>query len=115
MLAQERSKTACLVALLLGASLLRGEIKVLKNFTLIDGSGRPPLAGAAMILHGLYDTLLKKELDAAALLVALASFGYLAYLIERNRKVGLRRQRRRPPWNMTPQRDERGERDQKLQ
>jgi imidazolonepropionase-like amidohydrolase len=50
MLAQERSKTACLVALLLGASLLRGEIKVLKNFTLIDGSGRPPLAGAAMIL-----------------------------------------------------------------
>lgn len=50
MLAQERSKAACLVALLLGASLLRGEIKVLKNFTLIDGSGRQPLAGAAMIL-----------------------------------------------------------------
>jgi imidazolonepropionase-like amidohydrolase len=36
--------------LMLGASLLRGEIGVLKNFTLIDGSGRPPLPGAAMIL-----------------------------------------------------------------
>ena len=50
MLVPERSKAACLVALLLGASLARGEIKVLKNFTLIDGSGRPPLAGAAMIV-----------------------------------------------------------------
>ena len=52
MLVKERSKAACLVALLLGASLLRGEIKVLRNFTLIDGSGRPPLASAAMILDG---------------------------------------------------------------
>ena len=50
MLAQKRSKAACLAALLLGASLLHGEIKVLKNFTLIDGSGRQPLAGAAMII-----------------------------------------------------------------
>ncbi len=50
MLAPKRSKAACLVALLLGASLLRGEIKVLRNFTLIDGTGRPPLTGAAMIL-----------------------------------------------------------------
>jgi imidazolonepropionase-like amidohydrolase len=48
--APERSKAGCLMALLLGASLLRGEIKVLKNFTLIDGSGRQPLAGAAMII-----------------------------------------------------------------
>jgi len=38
------------LALLLGASVLRGEIKVLKNFTLIDGSGGQPLAGAAMIV-----------------------------------------------------------------
>jgi imidazolonepropionase-like amidohydrolase len=50
MLAQKRSKAACLVALLFGASLVHSEIKVLKNFTLIDGSGRQPLAGAAMIL-----------------------------------------------------------------
>jgi imidazolonepropionase-like amidohydrolase len=50
MLAQKRSKAVCLAALLLGASLLRGEIKVLKNFTLIDGSGRQPLACAAMIV-----------------------------------------------------------------
>ena len=32
-----------------------------------------------MILHGLYDTLLKKEMPGMALLVALASFGYLAF------------------------------------
>jgi imidazolonepropionase-like amidohydrolase len=38
------------LALLLGASLLRAEITVLKNFTLIDGSGGQPLAGAAMIV-----------------------------------------------------------------
>ena len=50
MAARKRTKAACFVALLLGASALRGEIKVLRNFTLIDGSGRPPLAGAAMIL-----------------------------------------------------------------
>jgi imidazolonepropionase-like amidohydrolase len=48
--APKRSRSTCLLALLLGASLLRGEIKVLRNFTLIDGSGRPPLTGAAMIL-----------------------------------------------------------------
>ncbi len=46
----KRRKSTCLFALLLGASLLRGEIKVLRNFTLIDGSGRPPVTGAAMIL-----------------------------------------------------------------
>ena len=50
MAARKRSKAACFAALLLGASALRGEIKVLRNFTLIDGSGHPPLAGAAMIL-----------------------------------------------------------------
>lgn len=48
--AQKRSKAACLAALLFGASLVHGEVKVLRNFTLIDGSGRQPLAGAAMIL-----------------------------------------------------------------
>jgi imidazolonepropionase-like amidohydrolase len=44
-----RFRSACL-ALLLGASLLHGETKVLKNFTLIDGTGRPPQAGAAMVI-----------------------------------------------------------------
>ncbi len=39
-----------MVVLLLGASLLRAEIKVLRNFTLIDGSGRHPVPGAAMIV-----------------------------------------------------------------
>jgi protease PrsW len=34
-----------------------------------------------MVLHGLYDTLLKKDLDFLALLAAAASFGYLAWQI----------------------------------
>ena len=38
-----------------------------------------------MVLHGLYDTLLKKELDFLALVVAAASFGYLAWQISRLR------------------------------
>lgn len=33
-----------------------------------------------VILHGLYDTFLKMELEIAALVVALCSFGFLAYL-----------------------------------
>jgi RsiW-degrading membrane proteinase PrsW (M82 family) len=37
--------------------------------------------GVAMLLHGLYDTLLKREMTALALLVALASFGFLVWLI----------------------------------
>jgi imidazolonepropionase-like amidohydrolase len=50
MLAPERSRIACLAALLVGASALHAEVKVLKGFTLIDGSGRPPLANAAMVI-----------------------------------------------------------------
>jgi RsiW-degrading membrane proteinase PrsW (M82 family) len=38
-----------------------------------------------MVLHGLYDTLLKKELDFLALVAAAASFGYLAWQISRLR------------------------------
>jgi RsiW-degrading membrane proteinase PrsW (M82 family) len=38
-----------------------------------------------MVLHGLYDTLLKKELEFLALVVAAASFGYLAWMISRLR------------------------------
>jgi RsiW-degrading membrane proteinase PrsW (M82 family) len=38
-----------------------------------------------MVLHGLYDTLLKKEWEFLALLVAAASFGYLAWQISRLR------------------------------
>jgi hypothetical protein len=37
--------------------------------------------GVPAVLHGLYDTCLKKELDGVALLVAFASFGYLAFLM----------------------------------
>jgi imidazolonepropionase-like amidohydrolase len=35
---------------MLFAALLRGEVKVLKNFTLIDGTGRPPAASSAMVV-----------------------------------------------------------------
>jgi RsiW-degrading membrane proteinase PrsW (M82 family) len=35
-----------------------------------------------MVLHGLYDTLLKKGMNALALVAALASFAWLAFLIE---------------------------------
>jgi RsiW-degrading membrane proteinase PrsW (M82 family) len=43
--------------------------------------------GVPMILHGLYDTCLKKDHSGMALLVALASFGYLAFLNSRLRGV----------------------------
>jgi RsiW-degrading membrane proteinase PrsW (M82 family) len=38
-----------------------------------------------VVLHGLYDTLLKKDQNAGALVVALLSFGYLAFQISRLR------------------------------
>jgi hypothetical protein len=41
--------------------------------------------GVAMILHGLYDTMLKREMNLPALSVAIASFVWLAWLIERSR------------------------------
>lgn len=40
--------------------------------------------GVPMILHGLYDTLLKREMNAAALAPAAASFAWLAFLISRS-------------------------------
>ena len=43
------SSIAILAALLLADSL-NAEVKVLKNFTLIDGTGRPPVAESAMII-----------------------------------------------------------------
>lgn len=40
------------------------------------------MVAVPMVLHGLYDTLLKKEMTGIALVVALASFGWLAWQIE---------------------------------
>jgi RsiW-degrading membrane proteinase PrsW (M82 family) len=40
------------------------------------------LVAAPMVLHGMYDTLLKKDMHIAALGVAVASFAYLAYQVE---------------------------------
>lgn len=45
------------------------------------------LVSAPMLLHGLYDTMLKKQMDAAALVVALISFVWLIYLVEHARKA----------------------------
>jgi RsiW-degrading membrane proteinase PrsW (M82 family) len=39
-----------------------------------------------MVLHGLYDVMLKKGMDFSALLVALFSFVWLAFMIERSRR-----------------------------
>lgn len=38
----------------------------------------------SMVLHGLYDTLLKRELEVMALLAAVASFGWFFWLYERS-------------------------------
>ncbi len=43
------------------------------------------LISVPMTLHGLYDTLLKREMKLYALIVALASFAWLAIMIERAR------------------------------
>jgi RsiW-degrading membrane proteinase PrsW (M82 family) len=40
-----------------------------------------------MTLHGLYDTLLKKDMDAYALAVGLASFAWFVFQVERARKA----------------------------
>lgn len=41
--------------------------------------------GVPMVLHGLYDTLLKRDMHLLALLTAIASFGWLAFLLMRSR------------------------------
>ena len=49
-----------------------------------DGIG-PVLVviGIPMILHGLYDTSLKRDMNWLAMIVAVASFGWLAFLSSR--------------------------------
>ncbi len=44
------------------------------------------LVSIPMVLHGLYDTLLKKHMDGLALLTALVSFAWMIYLIEGARR-----------------------------
>jgi RsiW-degrading membrane proteinase PrsW (M82 family) len=41
------------------------------------------IVGVPMVLHGLYDTLLKKDMNAGALIVAVLSFVFLAFQISR--------------------------------
>jgi hypothetical protein len=40
-----------------------------------------------MVLHGLYDTLLKREMGVGALILALISFGCLIALVEHARRL----------------------------
>ena len=40
-----------------------------------------------MVLHGLYDTMLTQKMDLYALLVAFASFGWLAWQIEKTSRL----------------------------
>jgi hypothetical protein len=51
------------------------------------------LVSVPMTLHGLYDTLLKRDLTPWALVVALASFGWLIFMIERARLGDLEKPR----------------------
>jgi RsiW-degrading membrane proteinase PrsW (M82 family) len=44
------------------------------------------LVSVPMLLHGLYDTMLKKDMDGAAFAVAIISFGWLVYQIEQARR-----------------------------
>jgi RsiW-degrading membrane proteinase PrsW (M82 family) len=49
------------------------------------------LVSVPMVLHGLYDTMLKKDMDGAALAVAMISFGWLVFQVERVRREEPRR------------------------
>ena len=68
-------------------------ILIYRNRELIDGhmdwsDWIMPLAkflGVAMVLHGLYDTMLKREMNLLALIVAIASFAWMAVMIEQAR------------------------------
>jgi RsiW-degrading membrane proteinase PrsW (M82 family) len=53
------------------------------------------IVSVPMVLHGMYDTALKKELNWLALVVALASFGWLAWCIERARSKAIEADTRR--------------------
>ena len=44
------------------------------------------LVSIPMILHGLYDTFLKRDLNVLALLTALASFAWFAWSVEGTRR-----------------------------
>jgi RsiW-degrading membrane proteinase PrsW (M82 family) len=44
------------------------------------------MVAVPMVLHGFYDTLLKKDMEGWALLTALASFAWLIYQIEGARR-----------------------------
>ncbi|HEY2584411.1 MAG TPA: PrsW family glutamic-type intramembrane protease [Tepidisphaeraceae bacterium] len=44
------------------------------------------LVSVPMVLHGLYDTMLKKEMNGAALCVAIVSFAWLVFQVEQARR-----------------------------
>jgi RsiW-degrading membrane proteinase PrsW (M82 family) len=63
-------------------------VRILETDKSSEGSAAWALLGlrilwVPMVLHGLYDTLLKKDMPGAAFICALVSFGWLAYQMER--------------------------------
>lgn len=67
-----------------GVSLFRNQLRVQGQKTIWELLGWTAyIMALPMLLHGIYDTLLKQDHPALALLAALASFGWLAFQIER--------------------------------
>jgi RsiW-degrading membrane proteinase PrsW (M82 family) len=62
-------------------ALIQGELRMLDYIPRLVF-----LVSVPMVLHGLYDTFLKKNLGAAALVTAAVSFGWLVWRIEGARK-----------------------------
>jgi RsiW-degrading membrane proteinase PrsW (M82 family) len=66
-----------------------GAIMLFKRRDLLEGNSGwnfffmvVALLSAPIVLHGLYDTLLKKEMQSWALLVAVATFGWFCWQVE---------------------------------
>jgi RsiW-degrading membrane proteinase PrsW (M82 family) len=66
-----------------GISICRRQQQVQDSENVLEVIARAvPIVIVPMVLHGLYDTLLKKDMDAWALATAAVSFGWLAWQIE---------------------------------
>src|SRR6202035_2585018 len=48
--------------------------------------GAAVLVSVPMVLHGFYDTMLKKDMNTAALCVAVISFAWLVFQVEQARR-----------------------------
>ena len=67
-----------------GVSLYRNQLRIQGECSLWELLGWSAfIVLVPMVLHGAYDTLLKKDYQAWALVMAAASFAWLAYQIEK--------------------------------